>query len=165
MTTPPAPLPAPTAERVGPFTASKELADNLQSMLVDLLVLQLQAKQAHWTVVGRGFRSVHLQLDEIADAARKHSDVVAERMRAIHTVPDGRGGTIVKNTTLQPYPLGEIPVDQTIDLIGTRLTAVTTTGRRVHDSVEAEDPSSADELNTIVTDLERLNWMLQAEGR
>ena len=32
----------------------------LQQTLVDLIDLSLVAKQAHWNVVGRNFRSVHL---------------------------------------------------------------------------------------------------------
>lgn len=46
-------------------------------MLVDLLELQLQGKQAHWNVVGTNFRDTRRQLDDIIDAARGFSDVVA----------------------------------------------------------------------------------------
>jgi starvation-inducible DNA-binding protein len=35
------------------------------------------------------FRDLHLQLDEIVDAARQASDTIAERMRALNAVPDG----------------------------------------------------------------------------
>jgi starvation-inducible DNA-binding protein len=47
------------------FTASARLAGDLQQVLVDLTALHLQAKQAHWNAVGRNFRDLHLQLDEI----------------------------------------------------------------------------------------------------
>ena len=50
--------------------ASKELGASLQSVLIDLLELQLQGKQAHWNVVGKNFRDLHLQLDELVEAAR-----------------------------------------------------------------------------------------------
>jgi hypothetical protein len=50
------------------FNASPALAASLQAVLVDLIELHLQAKQAHWNVVGRNFRDLHLQLDEIADS-------------------------------------------------------------------------------------------------
>src|SRR5690554_2838531 len=72
------------------FVAPKQLGENLQAVLVDLLELSMQGKQAHWNVVGRNFRDTHLQLDEIVDAARRFSDTVAERMRALHAIPDGR---------------------------------------------------------------------------
>ena len=52
------------------FEAPKSLSDNLQKVLVDLIELHLQGKQAHWNVVGRNFRDLHLQLDEIVDVFR-----------------------------------------------------------------------------------------------
>ncbi|WP_276206892.1 Dps family protein, partial [Streptomyces niveiscabiei] len=55
----------------------------LQGALVDLIDLSLVAKQVHWNVVGPRFRSVHLQLDEVVDVARLHSDTVAERASAL----------------------------------------------------------------------------------
>ena len=72
------------------FTASESLSENLQKVLVDLIELSLQGKQAHWNVVGRNFRDTHLQLDEIIEAARDFGDTVAERMRSLHALPDGR---------------------------------------------------------------------------
>jgi len=63
------------------FTASQKLSDNLQAVLVDLLELSIQGKQAHWNVVGKNFRDTHLQLDEIIDAAREFSDTIAEHAR------------------------------------------------------------------------------------
>ena len=41
-------------------------------------------------MVGTNFRDTHLLLDEIVEAARALSDDIAERMRALHAVPDGR---------------------------------------------------------------------------
>ncbi|WP_309500748.1 Dps family protein, partial [Streptomyces shenzhenensis] len=56
----------------------KTVAEGLQGALVDLVDLALVAKQIHWNVVGPRFRTVHLQLDEVVDTARAHSDTVAE---------------------------------------------------------------------------------------
>src|SRR5271155_5799943 len=49
------------------FDAPPSLPENLQRVLVDLIELHLQGKQAHWNVVGTNFRDLHLQLDEIVD--------------------------------------------------------------------------------------------------
>ena len=103
------------------FVASKELGENMQAVLVDLLELQMQGKQAHWNVVGRNFRDTHRILDEIIEAAREFSDTVAERMRALHAVPDGRSDTVAATTTLPEYPQGEIDTSETVDLITVRL--------------------------------------------
>lgn len=76
--------------------ASDEHTHGLQAILVDLVDLSLEGKQAHWNSVGSNFRDLHLhlQLDEVVAAARLHADEVAERLRALHSVPDGRASTV-----------------------------------------------------------------------
>lgn len=147
------------------FTASATLASNLQVVLVDLIELSLQGKQAHWNVVGRNFRDTHRQLDEIIDAARTFSDTVAERMRALHAIPDGRTDTIVETTSLPAFPAGEVSTTDTIDLITARLDVVVGTIREVHDAVDEEDPTSADILHAVIESLEQFAWMVSAENR
>jgi starvation-inducible DNA-binding protein len=147
------------------FTASKKLTDALQKVLVDLLELQLQGKQAHWNVVGKNFRDTHLVLDEIILDTRTFSDTVAERMRSLHGTPDGRSDTISSTTTLQEYPAGEVDTATTIDLITERLEATVATVREVHDGVDEEDPTSADLLHAILLRLEQFAWLVSAENR
>lgn len=147
------------------FTASQKLSDNLQAVLVDLLELSIQGKQAHWNVVGKNFRDTHLQLDEIIDAAREFSDTVAERMRALHAVPDGRSDTVAETTTLPEFPHGEVLTSDVIDLVTERLEATISTCRDVHDEVDDEDPTSADILHGILESLEQFAWMISAENR
>ncbi|WP_460796783.1 Dps family protein [Microbacterium sp. GXF0217] len=147
------------------FVASPELSAHLQAVLVDLLELAMQGKQAHWNVVGRNFRDTHRQLDDIIDAAREFSDTVAERMRALHAVPDGRSDTVASSTTLPEYPQGEVDTAETVDLITERLEAVVATMRDVHDGVDEEDPTSADILHAVIEKLEQFAWMVSAENR
>ena len=147
------------------FTASKELSENLQKVLVDLLELASQGKQAHWNVIGTNFRDTHLALDEIIDSAREFSDTIAERMRALHALPDGRSDTVAESTTLPEFPQGEIATTEVIDLITARLEDTVATCRGVHDQVDEEDPTSADILHEIIETLEQYAWMMSAENR
>lgn len=147
------------------FTASKGLIDNLQRVLIDLLELQMQGKQAHWNVVGKNFRDTHRVLDEIIEDARTFSDSVAERMRALHGTPDGRSDTVAETTTLPAYPQGEVDTTQTVDLVTQRLEATVITCREVHDPIDDEDPTSADLLHQIIERLEQFAWMVSAENR
>jgi starvation-inducible DNA-binding protein len=113
------------------FVASQELLDNLQKVLVDLLELQMQGKQAHWNVVGKNFRDLHLQLDEIVDAARAFSDDVAERMRALYVTPDARAATVAHQSSLPAFPATEVDTAETVDLITVRLENTAATMREV----------------------------------
>lgn len=146
------------------FRASTALAMNLQRVLVDLIALHLNGKQAHWNVVGHNFRDLHLQLDEIVDNAREASDTIAERLRALDAVPDGRPATVAAadQPTIAP---GEMDTAAVVDILTTQLRHVAGVARAVHDDVDAEDPTSADLLHTIIEDLEKQAWMLSAENR
>lgn len=155
---------APT-ETVAGFSASPRLASNLQRVLVDLIALHLQAKQAHWNLVGHNFRDLHLELDEIVDLARDSSDTIAERMRALQVTPDGRALTIASTASLTPLPSGELARSQAVELVTDSLRRTAGTIRTVHDEVDAEDPSTSDLLHTIIDGLEKQAWMLSAETR
>jgi len=147
------------------FAASEGLSQNLQRVLVDLIELSLQGKQAHWNVVGTNFRDTHLQLDEIIEAARAFADTVAERMRSLHALPDGRSDVVAETTTLPEFPQGEIATTEVIDLMTERLDDVAATCREVHDDVDEEDPTSSDILHDILERIEQLSWMVSAENR
>ena len=152
-------------DEVQEFDAPPSLPQNLQKVLVDLIELHLQGKQAHWNLVGTNFRDLHLQLDDIVDTAREASDTIAERMRALNAVPDGRSDTVTASTTLPAFPPAERSTTDTVDLVTTRIYAAVDTVRTVHDDVDAADPSTADLLHAIIDDLEKQAWMLKAENR
>jgi starvation-inducible DNA-binding protein len=144
--------------------ADKELSDNLQAVLVDLIELGIQGKQAHWNVVGKNFRDMHLQLDEIIDASRLLADEVAERMRALHAMPDGRSETVTKTTALPKFPGDQVDTTNVVGLVTERLDAAAATARRVHDAVDEADPTSADILHKVIETLEQYAWMVSAEN-
>jgi starvation-inducible DNA-binding protein len=152
-------------DQVREFDAPPSLPQNLQRVLVDLIELHLQGKQAHWNLIGTNFRDLHLQLDEIVDAAREASDTIAERMRALNAIPDGRSDTVTATTTLPAFPPAELNTTDVVDLVTTRIYATVDTIRTVHDDVDAADPSSADLLHNIIDGLEKAAWMLKSENR
>jgi starvation-inducible DNA-binding protein len=154
-----------TEAEVQNFQASPELGANLQRVLVDLIELHLQGKQAHWNVVGTNFRDLHLQLDELVDFAREASDTVAERMRAIDAVPDGRSDTVAAATSLPLFPAYEHGTQEVVNLVTARVYATVDTIRTVHDSVDDEDPSTADILHQLIDGLEKLAWLIKSENR
>jgi starvation-inducible DNA-binding protein len=145
--------------------ASPDLSANLQRVLVDLIELHLQGKQAHWNVVGTNFRDLHLQLDELVDFARASSDIIAERMRALDSAPDGRSDTVAASTTLPEFPGYEHNTSEVVDLITARTYAAVDTIRSVHDQIDEEDPSTADLLHQLIDGLEKQAWLIKSENR
>ena len=143
--------------------ASPTLTTNLQAVLVDLIELHVQGKQAHWNIVGTNFRDLHLQLDEIIESAREFADDLAERMRALHALPDGRSSTVSKSTSLAEFPTGLINTKDAIERIVAALEAAVGTMRKVHDEVDEEDPTTADLLHEFIAKFEQYAWLVNAE--
>lgn len=154
-----------TEAEIQNFQASPQLSAHLQRVLVDLIELHLQGKQAHWNVVGTNFRDLHLQLDELVDFAREASDTIAERMRALDVIPDGRSDTVAAATSLPQFPAYEHSTAEVVDLIAARIYATVDTLRAVHDEVDTEDPSTADMLHQLIDGLEKLAWLIKSENR
>ena len=147
-----------TDDEVREFDAPPGLTQNLEKVLVDLIELHLQGKQAHWNLVGTNFR-VCTTTRRIVDSAREASDTIAERMRALNAVPDGRSDTVTASTTLPAISPAELSTTETVDLITTRIYAAVATIRAVHDDVDAADPSTSDLLHEMIDSLEKAAWM------
>ena len=56
------------------------------------------------------------KFDSIVDAAREAADTIAERMRALDALPDGRSDTVVATTTVPAVPPGELSTTETVDI-------------------------------------------------
>ncbi|OAR22487.1 DNA starvation/stationary phase protection protein [Streptomyces sp. ERV7] len=141
----------------------KVVGEALQGALVDLVDLALVAKQVHWNVVGPRFRSVHLQLDEVVDTARLHSDTVAERAAALGVTPDGRAATVAAESAIGKVPTGWIKDGDAVRILVDALGAVVTRMRERIDSTGDPDAVSQDVLIGLTADLEKHAWMFQAE--
>ncbi|MCK2237629.1 MULTISPECIES: DNA starvation/stationary phase protection protein [unclassified Crossiella] len=156
MTTSPITSPLGQAER-------ERTGEVLQAALVDLIDLSLVAKQAHWNVVGRQFRDVHLQLDELVTAARGYSDQVAERAAAIGVSPDGRVTTVAETTGVPAFPANW---KQDTEVIGAIVTTLGTLVQRMRVRIDATDKTdlvTQDLIIEITGKLEEAHWMWQAQ--
>ncbi|WP_216379663.1 Dps family protein [Arcanobacterium phocae] len=142
------------------FSGSTVLSESLQKVLTDVTALSLVGKQLHWNVVGVGFRGLHLYLDEVVAIARAASDEVAERMRAIGLVPDGRPQTIGEMTSLPAVKETIVSTEEAVAAAVEVINATVSTMRQVHEKVDAEDPASADILLDYVRQLEQQAWFI-----
>lgn len=149
----------------GPLSASdKEITGNaLQATLVDLVDVSLIAKQAHWNVVGRQFRSVHLQLDELVSTARTYTDAVAERANSIGISPNGKAKTVVESSGIPEYPdnwqSDADTIAAIVDILGQLIERIRT---RI-DETDKTDLVTQDLLIDIANALEKAHWMWQAQ--
>ncbi|MCZ2827040.1 MULTISPECIES: Dps family protein [unclassified Modestobacter] len=140
----------------------KVTGEALQGAVVDLIDLSLVGKQVHWTLVGRNFRSIHLQLDDVVATAREYQDTAAERAAAIGVLPDGRAGTVQSSGIPQP-PVEWVHADDAIRYFVEVFGLIVA---RMRDRIEAteDDEVTQDLIIEITGALEKHHWMWQAEA-
>lgn len=134
----------------------------LQEALTDLIDLALTGKQAHWNVVGRNFRSLHLELDELVGTSREFSDAIAERAAALGISPDGRASAVA-GSVVRDFPAGYVRDHDVVELIAARLDAVVHHLRQSIEATATADPVTQDLLIGITAKLEEHRWMFQAQ--
>lgn len=143
--------------------ATQKSATELQAVLVDLIDLSLQGKQAHWNVIGPQFRAVHLELDELVEDSRKWADEVAERLRVLGVAADGRASVIAKRTGIESLPEGTIADKEVLMRVTDQLATVATRGRASIDRLDGTDKVSEDILIEVIEGLEKHLWMFRSQ--
>ncbi|RKT52086.1 Dps family protein [Saccharothrix australiensis] len=152
-----------------PITSSLSDSDKasvatvLQATLVDLIDLSLAAKQAHWNVVGKNFRSVHLQLDELVTTARTYTDEVAERASALGISPNGKAKTVAESSGVPEFPDNWLKEEDVVTAVVAALAKLIERLRDRIDETDKSDLVTQDLLIEITKQLEQAHWMWQAQ--
>ncbi|MFD5065567.1 Dps family protein [Streptomyces sp. NPDC058394] len=141
------------------------VGEALQGALSDLLDLSLVAKQAHWNLYGPRFRSIHLQLDEVVTAARNYADTVAERAAAVGVSPDGRAATVAESSGLPAFPGGWIQDGRVVSVLVEVYGVLINRMRARIEATEKVDAVTQDLFIGLTAELEKENWMFQAENQ
>jgi len=141
----------------------ERIGTDLQDTLVELTDLSLQAKQLHWNVTGRHFLPLHEQLDGLTDEVRAAADAVAERAVALGYAPDGRVGTVAKESPLADVVGGRVADTEVVAHVVAVLGTVVERMRRRIDTLDELDPVTQDLLIGIVAGLEKQRWTFDAQ--
>lgn len=144
-------------------TAGSRLEAALQRILINLIDLGLQAKQAHWVSSGPGFRVLHDQLDEIADFAHESADLIAERIQIVGGTADGRLEAVALGTELAYFPASAQTTPTAGRIMRTRLRQMVGVLRDERPVIDEADSTTAGMVDGIIERLEKELWLLRAE--
>jgi starvation-inducible DNA-binding protein len=144
-----------------PDSARLAAAAALQRILVDLMVLSLDAKQAHWNVTGETFLPVHALADQIAVDARAWADRVAERAVALGFTVDARPTKLASGAG--DFPTGRLKARDAINELAADLDRVIATGRNGLDDLVASDVVAHDIVVSVLEGVENYRWMMRAQ--
>lgn len=142
---------------------TQRIASLLQPLLVELIHLQLQTKQAHWNIQGPLFGPVHSFLDEMADSYRNFSDEVAERIRALGVPADGRLSRLASSTQLEEISADLISDQQVLQWLDKQLTQLTRQARNIQATVGELDAVTEDLVLQLLATLEKQAWMIRSQ--
>jgi starvation-inducible DNA-binding protein len=146
-----------------PAATSGSASAELQATLLELIVLSLIDKQAHWNLTGPLFMPLHLEFDEISGSAREAADVVAERLEAIGVAADGRTATVAASSGLPAMPEGKLDGPTAARLVADRMGTIADRVRGRVRRLDSGDALSQDVLIELGRELEKQLWMLREQ--
>jgi len=148
------------------LSVAPEVADGvakaLTPVVIDLMALATDGKQAHWHVRGHAFQDVHELLDVVVANARANADLAAERIVALGASLDARSGTVGKRKTTPELAVGFLSAEEAITEVVRVMDATLVTVRSAVSDLEDVDPVSQDTAIQIAASLDKDRWFLAA---
>lgn len=138
-----------------------DAASILNRLVPELVALTLNAKQAHWNVVGPAFLPIHQITDELASSTAAWSDEVAERVMALGFTTDARPSTVA-STSIE-IRSGRISDREVISALIGMIDHVAETARDALADLERHDPVGHDLTIEILHGLDKYRWMFRAQ--
>ena len=146
-----------------PKATRQKMIDLLNARLADAIDLYAQVKQAHWNVKGMQFYQLHLLFDKVAEAVEEGVDELAERAVELGGVADGTLQSVVKRTTLAPYPVGIKTGRDHVDRLARALAAY---GQGIRAAIQAAsdagDADTSDLFTEISREADKQLWFVEA---
>lgn len=146
-----------------PVKGRIKVAEILDARLADAIDLGLQVKHAHWNVKGPYFISLHELFDRIAENVEEHVDTVAERITALGGTAHGTLATVVRTTSLAPYPA---EITEGVAHVRALADVLASFGKKVREAIgesgELGDADTADLFTQVSRDVDKNLWLLEA---
>jgi starvation-inducible DNA-binding protein len=135
----------------------------LQERLASLIDLSLTLKHVHWNVIGPGFLSVHLMMDDQTATTRDLIDAVAERISTLGGVAGGLATQVVEmRPASDEYALGRAPVMAHLGALDKVYERVGQGHREAISQLSNLDPVSEDLMISQTSQLELNHWFVRA---
>jgi starvation-inducible DNA-binding protein len=139
------------------------VADDLQSLLVEVIDLSLTSKQANWILGRPVFDPLSAELDDLAAEAWEWADAVGARLAVMGVAPDGRVGTVAEQVRFASFPDGFVDEAEAVALIVLRLNEMIEQCPRRIAPLRERDPVSENLLLGMTAGLVNHRWVLVSQ--
>lgn len=143
---------------------SKKVADDLNQVLADEVLLYIKTLKFHWNIEGRDFHALHLFLDDQYHQLQIIIDAVAERIRKIGHFASGSMKEFLAGASLKEHTAtGAVSESGIAELASDHDTLIRKMRSLIGDFDEKyDDAGSSDFITGIMKEHEKMAWMLRA---
>jgi starvation-inducible DNA-binding protein len=146
-----------------PAKTRATLCNLLNERLADAIDLQGQCKQAHWTLRGPNFYSLHLLFDKVNEDVEDYVDLIAERVAQLGGQAQGTVQAVAKRTSLNPYPLDLIDASAHVEALANALGTFANLIRKAIDQADdLKDQGTSDMFTEISRGVDSWLWMVES---
>ena len=142
----------------------QQIADHLQVILANSIILAAKTKKHHWNVTGPNFIALHKLFDEQYAALSENIDEIAERIRALGEKAIGSHTEVLVNTTLFERENTYYNASEMIEELLNDHEAIIRSLRPAINSINDDhnDAGTADFLTGLLKEHEKTAWFLRA---
>lgn len=142
----------------------KQIADHLQVILANTIILAAKTKKHHWNVTGMHFKALHDLFDEQHAALSANIDDIAERIRSLGEKAIGSHTEVLVNTTLFERENTHYRAEEMIEELLNDHEAIIRSLRPAIDSIDKDhnDAGTADFLTGLLKEHEKTAWFLRS---
>ena len=134
----------------------------LSHQLADSFDLYSQIKQAHWTVRGSGFISLHELFDSVAGHVLEAVDLIAERIQQLGGRAQGTVRVSAQKSSLSEYPLTIASPSDHVTAVSKALSHFAKQVRHDINLIAPTDTITADMLTEIMRSVDKDLWFIES---
>jgi starvation-inducible DNA-binding protein len=141
---------------------TKEIADELNSLLANFQIYYQNLRGIHWNIRGKRFFDLHPKFEELYTDANLKVDEIAERILTLGVTP---------LHTFEDYSkAAKVPVGKNISedekavqlIVGSLYELLKIERQILDDSAEANDEGTNSMMSDFITEQEKTVWMMKA---
>jgi starvation-inducible DNA-binding protein len=148
---------------IGITEENKQLiANDMQRVLADEVVIYIKTRNYHWNVEGDNFMELHKLYQKMYEQLEEFIDDTAERIRTLGHYAQGRLKDFIQQTHLLEQDYTNIQQEQFRNLLDDHETIIRNLRQLIDKFAEEyKDAGNADYLTGLMEDHEKMAWFLR----